>query len=121
MIGHNPILLCKISSRISTKNTFQFRSNDCTAAVRSMSIGLRYSHPSEFEKLMHVSIEISRMTHTHVWGFMGGFTSALFTSYAIQQKPIKTWSKCLLEVLPNVQSYIQSQQRSDLEQNMRSW
>ncbi len=86
-----------------------------------MCIGLRYSHPSEFDKLMHVSIEISRMTHTHVWGFMGGFTAALFTSFAIQQKPIKTWSKCLLEVLPNVQSYIQSQQRSDLAQTMRSW
>jgi ADP-ribosylarginine hydrolase len=86
-----------------------------------MSIGLRYSQPSEFEKLMHVSIEISRLTHTHVSGFMGGFTSALFTSYAIQQKPLKTWIKCLLEILPNVKNYIQSQQRSDLEQNMRSW
>lgn len=86
-----------------------------------MAIGLRYSDPSEFDQLMHVSIEISRMTHTHVWGFMGGFTSALFTSFAIQQKPIKTWSQCLLEVLPKVQSYIQSQQRADLAQTMKNW
>lgn len=86
-----------------------------------MSIGLRYSHPSEFDKLMQVSIEISRMTHTHVWGFMGGFTSALFTSYAIQEKPIKTWSKSLLDILPTVLNYIQTQQRSDLPQNMRIW
>lgn len=86
-----------------------------------MAIGLRYSQPSEFENLMQVSIEISRMTHTHTWGFLGGFTSALFTSYAIQQKPIKTWSQSLIEILPTVQNYIQAQQRSDLAQNMRSW
>ena len=86
-----------------------------------MSIGLRYSHPSEFEKLMKVSIEISRLTHTHVWGYMGGFTSALFISYAIQKKPISNWSQSLLEVLPTVRDYIQSQQRPDLSQNMRSW
>lgn len=100
---------------------FQFRSNDCTSATRSMAIGLRYSDPSEFEQLMHISIEISRMTHTHVWGFMGGFTSALFTSYAIQQKPLKSWSQGLLEVLPIVQNYLQSQQRSDLAQIMKHW
>ncbi|UJR13601.1 hypothetical protein I4U23_000614 [Adineta vaga] len=95
-------------------------SNDCTAAVRCMTIGLRYSQPADFEKLMHVSIETSRMTHTQ-WGFLGGFTSALFTSYAIQQKPLETWSKCLIEILPHVQHYIESQHRSDLAQTMRSW
>ena len=86
-----------------------------------MVIGLRYSRPADFTKLMHVSIELSRMTHTHVWGFMGGFTTALFTSYAVQEKPVHTWIQCLLEILPEVQSYIQSQNRADLPQTMRTW
>ncbi|CAF1218637.1 unnamed protein product [Adineta ricciae] len=111
-------------SRLSEKDwsqPYSAVSNDCTAAVRSMVIGLRYSQPSEFENLMRVSLEISRMTHTHTWGFLGGFTSALFTSYAIQNKPVKTWSQSLIEILPTVQDYIQTQQRPDLAQNMRSW
>lgn len=96
-------------------------SNDCSSAVRSMCIGLRYSQQSESDKLMRVSIEISRLTHTHVWGYMGGFTSALFVSFAVQQKPISTWSKLLIETLPNVKNFIQNQQRNDLGQTMRSW
>ena len=86
-----------------------------------MVIGLRYSQPSDFDKLMHVSIEISRMTHTHVGGFLGGFTSALFTSFAVQEKPLGTWIQSLLEILPDVQRYIQSENRPDLPQTMRSW
>jgi len=86
-----------------------------------MCVGLRYSQPSEFDRLMQVSIEIARLTHTHVWGYMGGFTSALFVSFATQQKPIATWSKLLIECLPNVKNFIQNQRRNDLGQNMRSW
>lgn len=86
-----------------------------------MSIGLRYSQPWEFAKLMNTSIEISCMTHTHLYGFMGGFISALFISYAIQEKPINLWINSLLDVLPNVKTYIQSQQRSDSVMNTKIW
>ena len=86
-----------------------------------MCIGLRYSDPSELSKLMHVSIEISRLTHTHVCGYLSGFTSALFISYAIQKKSIHQWIPSLLNVLEDVKKWIQSEKRDDLPQTMRHW
>jgi ADP-ribosylarginine hydrolase len=86
-----------------------------------MAIGLRYSQASDFDSLMRISIDISRMTHTHVYGYLGGFTSALFTAYAIQEKPIRTWIKSLVDILPDVQRYIQSEMRPDWTQTMRHW
>ncbi|CAF1310293.1 unnamed protein product [Rotaria sordida] len=79
-------------------------SNDCKSAVRSISIGLRYSKISEFDKLMNVSIEISRMTNSH-----------------LEDKPINTWIKSLIQILPYLQHHIQSQQGSHLTHYIKSW
>ncbi|CAF1137818.1 unnamed protein product [Rotaria sordida] len=79
-------------------------SNDSKSAVRSISIGLRYSKISEFDKLMNVSIEISRMTNSH-----------------LEDKPINTWIKSLIQILPYLQHHIQSQQGSHLTHYIKSW
>nr|QFG74600.1 MAG: ADP-ribosylglycohydrolase [Megaviridae environmental sample] len=66
------------------------------AAIRTAYIGLHYF--DNLDKLIEMSIQSSRLTHNYPMGFLGGFVTALFTSYAY--KNIKPWKWCdkLLEL-----------------------
>lgn len=69
------------------------------ASMRNLCIGLAYHDPKDFNKLLTISIESSRITHNSTVGFLGGFVSALFTSYAVTGIDVKLWPFKLLKLL----------------------
>lgn len=71
------------------------------ASMRSSCIGLAFYGSDRRNLLIQVSIESSRLTHNSAVGYLGGLTSALFTSFAIEGIDIKDWGFMLMEILEN--------------------
>uniref|UniRef100_A0A8C7IJR9 ADP-ribosylarginine hydrolase n=1 Tax=Oncorhynchus kisutch TaxID=8019 RepID=A0A8C7IJR9_ONCKI len=64
------------------------------AATKAMCVGMKYC-----------SLIDGRMTHNHPTGFLGSLTTALFASYAVQGKPLVTWGRDLMKVIPKAEEY----------------
>lgn len=81
------------------KLEYNFMSGGSGAAMRTAVIGLAFYGKHNRSKLVQISIELSRITHNSVIGYLGGLTSALFTAYALEEIPVKKWPFLLLELL----------------------
>ncbi|XP_045211938.1 ADP-ribosylhydrolase ARH1-like [Mercenaria mercenaria] len=85
---------------------FNVKGTSNAASVRTMCVGLMYHNPNDLDRLIAISVECGRMTHHHPTGYLGALTTALFTSFAIQRKPIEQWGRALLKTLPMALDYI---------------
>lgn len=70
-------------------------------------------HPRLYKTAQHV-------VALFVPGYLGSLASALFTSFAVQGKPVREWGAALLSTLPKAMDYIKEVGR-DVEENEQHW
>lgn len=91
-----------------------------SAALRCIGVGLRFHKTKHIRELIATAVDISRILHHHPVAYMGAVTTALFTSYAIQEKDVREWGAGLINTIPMVLEYVASSGR-DVIQNMSTY
>lgn len=78
------------------------------ACMRSLCIGLLFYKEADFEKLVEMSITLSKLTHNAPIGFLAGFTASYFTSLGIRNVDIQKWPYLLVKHLESslIKKYI---------------
>ncbi len=94
-------------------NPYNIYAGGSGASMRSLCIGMAFPNQDNRHKLIQISIESARITNNSVVGYLGGMTSALFASLAIEKIPIEKWPFILLELFDNniIQKYIKTSGR----------
>ena len=96
------------------------------AAIRTGPIGVFFA--SNLDKLINTSIMASRLTHNIPFGYLGGFISALFTSYAFNNIEPWLWIDKLLDLVKSkkILNYIHNtdigtKHDKDIQKYFSSW
>lgn len=117
----NSMSLLKPGTEGGYRVPYNPRAGGCGAAMRAMCIGLRYPKPEQLKTLVAVAVETGRMSHPHPTGFLGGVAAALFTSYAVQRRPLESWGTGLLnEACPVAKSFVKETGFA-VEETERDW
>lgn len=69
------------------------------ASMRTPVIGLYFREKEDINKLIHIAIDTSVITHGHPTGLLGGVSVALFTYYAINKIPINKWGFKMIQYI----------------------
>lgn len=80
------------------------------AAMRTGCIGIFFIGPKNRENLINLSIISCIITHNSTTAILSSITTALFTSYALENIPINLWPHKLLKLLksPIIENIIQN-------------
>jgi len=87
------------SLKMKHKVAYDLFAGGSGASMRSSCIGLAFYGEQRRNLLIQVSIDSSRLTHNSAVGYLGGFTSALFTSLAIEGVDVKRWGFVLMDLI----------------------
>lgn len=71
--------------------------NGC--AMRNLAIGLAFFGEDKLDQLIEYAIVTSKLTHNSAHGYLGGLTSALFASFAVENIAIEKWPLKLIKIL----------------------
>jgi ADP-ribosylarginine hydrolase len=93
------------------------------ASMRTSCIGLMYYKKENIDDLIKFSIESSKLTHNSAIGYLGGMTSAYFTSLAIRKINMIKWPRKLLKLLKSnkIQKYINEDSKNDHNEFIMKW
>ena len=94
---HKKYLNSKMKTSFLKTYTYDWNMGGNGAAIRSGPIGILYAN--KLDKLIDVSIMSSRLTHNIPMGYLGGFVSALFASYAFNNINPCEWINLLIEII----------------------
>jgi len=88
-----------VKGREFDKQDYDIMNGGYGASIRSPVIGLVFHGEENREKLIATSIEVARITHNSVIGYIGALGTALFIAFALEKVPIENWMFKFLELI----------------------
>lgn len=119
----NILIKLKTKNIDKSQELYDPSSFDNLAAIRTLSIGLFYNGEKNRDQLIKFSILCSLITNNSPIGFLGGLTSSLFASFAIENIEISKWPFLLINILESqiVLDYINEETESDYDKYILNW